>query len=312
MRVVRWLLLAVAPAILGLLLAAALAVWEFPTAHTTRVIAALAILIAGISTLLVWRVARQVAERIDGLADAARSVSDARDDGTPRERAAEAKADEAVELLRGAIQTIGQRLNEVQLPLHILLASPFGELNENQEEILAAARNATDEADIHLRRLEKLVELERGTVVIVPQPMNLADLLRPALSIAEAHAAKANVHFRAHVSLTAPRVIVDPVHAQEALSALLTEAVKETAPESDVTVDAAEDDLGGIRIVVTHDAAPATVPLGSRLARRLMEAQHGHVREAPGRTIIEVPHERLGVVHSPRVPRGSCGNRTDE
>ncbi|HEX6965371.1 MAG TPA: hypothetical protein VF166_06200 [Gemmatimonadaceae bacterium] len=296
MRATRWLVLAAAPAILGLLLVAALVLAESPQSHAARILAAVAIAAAIISALLAWSATRRLAEQLDRLADAARSASSARDDGTRREHAAEAKAGEAMELLRSAVQTIGAQLKDVQLPLHILLASPFGDLNENQEEILAAARGATDEADIQLRQLAKLVELERGDVVIVPQPMNLAELLRPALSIAEARAEKAGVHFRAHISPTAPRVIVDPVHAQEALSALLTEAVADTSPDGEVKVDAADDESLRIRIVVTHDVAPATPSLGSRLARRLIEAQHGQVHEATGQTIIELPHEQLAAV----------------
>lgn len=222
---------------------------------------------------------------------ALRDAIDSRDDWAKRQRAAEASERESLGLLAEAVDSMGRWMKEVQLPLHILLSSPFGELNENQEEILAAARSATDAADVHLRQLAKLVELETGEVSIVPQPMNVAELLRPALAIAEARSANAHVSFRANVPQNGPRVIVDPVHAQEALSALLVEAVERTAAGGEVRVDSTDDERGCVRIVVIHGEAPATISLVHRLARRLVEAQHGELLESPGQTIISLPRE---------------------
>ena len=44
-------------------------------------------------------------------------------------------------------------LGQVRISLHILLENRFGDLNENQEELLGAARAAADEADAELRKL---------------------------------------------------------------------------------------------------------------------------------------------------------------
>jgi len=207
-----------------------------------------------------------------------------------REGSAESRAAEAFALLENAVEAIAARLSEVQLPLHILLSSPFGELNENQEELLAAAREATDAADLHLRQLAKLLDLERGAITMMPEPISLPDLLRPALAIAEARAKQRRIDFRVRLSAAAPRVVVDAVHAQEALSAILTSLVQRIPGHSDISVDAAEDESGGVRIVVNHEDAEMTRSLEQRLATRLIEAQHGCVSDERRRTTIVLPH----------------------
>jgi hypothetical protein len=220
-------------------------------------------------------------------------VSQARGDRTRREHDAEVRAANAEELLREAIRTIGAHVKQIQLPLHILLMSPFGELNENQEEILAAARAAGDAADVHLRQLGRLLEIERGDLPIVLKPTGLAELLRPALAMAEAHAAKARVPFHATVSSTAPRVIVDPRYAQDALSAIFTVAVDRTPSHETVTVDAGESENGRITIRIAHGRRTLPAPIELRLATRLIEAEGGTVEDALNSMTIELPGEPL-------------------
>ncbi|HEX5408976.1 MAG TPA: hypothetical protein VFW89_04325 [Gemmatimonadaceae bacterium] len=207
-----------------------------------------------------------------------------------REGSADSRVAEAFVMLENAVEALAMRLSEVQLPLHILLSSPFGELNENQEELLAAAREATDAADLHLRQLAKLLELERGAMTMMREPIGLQDLLRPALAIAEAHAKQRRIDFQVRISGTAPRVVVDAVHAQEALSAILTSLVQRVPERSDISVDAVENESGGVRIVVNHEDAELTRSLEQRLATRLIEAQHGCVRDERRQTTIVLPH----------------------
>ena len=133
------------------------------------------------------------------------------------------------DLLQAVTARFATRAQDAQLPLHILLSSPFGSLNENQEEMLGAAISAVDAIDTEVRELRKLVQLNRGELSIVTQPMNLAELLRPTLAIAAARAESAHVQLRPVVSDTSPRAIVDAVLAQEALTSILLDAIANTA-----------------------------------------------------------------------------------
>jgi signal transduction histidine kinase len=294
MTVRQRLVLSALPGILGLLLMAALADPGQRWDQQPAIVIGIALLAALLSALATWFNVRYVAGRLDrhdALERALKNAVAAGEEWRRRDSAAEARARQSVGLLEEAVDEMGTRLKEVQLPLHILLSSPFGELNENQEEILAAARSATDAADFHLRQLAKLVELELGSITIVPQKMSVSELLRPALAIAEARSASRHVSIRANVSQAGARAIVDPVHAQEALSALLVEAVEQTDPGGEVRIDYAEEEDRWVRIVVAHGAAPTASSLEHRLARRLIEAQRGELDESAGSTTITLPSE---------------------
>ena len=67
-----------------------------------------------------------------------------------RERALQERTREYAQLLATIADDTAKRLEQVRLPLHILLENRFGDLNENQEEMLGAARTAAEAADADL------------------------------------------------------------------------------------------------------------------------------------------------------------------
>ncbi|MGH7647357.1 MAG: hypothetical protein ACREND_04520, partial [Gemmatimonadaceae bacterium] len=192
MKVGQRLVLVIAPAVLGLLIIAGLA--SAGRARATPEVILWIATSAALGTFVVaWASAGEL-DRIEARAQRlASAVAAARDDGTRRERAAGERAREYATLIDDITGLMETRIEEAQLPLHILLSSPFGALNENQEEMLSAAQSAVDSADVELRRLRKLVELDRGAVTPVIQPIGLAELLRPALAIAQSRAVSASV-----------------------------------------------------------------------------------------------------------------------
>ena len=233
---------------------------------------------------------------VTGLSSA---VERAREEASRHERESVARAQEMEDLLRGMTTRFAARTQEAQLPLHILLSSPFGELNENQEEMLGAAMSAVDAIDTEVRELQKLMQLHQGALSMMPQPMNLAELLRPTLAIASARAEAAHVQLRTAVSDTAPRAIVDAVHAQEALTSLLIDAIARTAGGADVVVNATEGEGARIRVSITRPAnsgAEADSSLALRLARLLLEAQGCAVMIDGPVTVVELPSERMSTV----------------
>jgi signal transduction histidine kinase len=223
------------------------------------------------------------------------AVVRAREEASRQERAALDRAREIEDLLQAVTARFASRAQDAQLPLHILLSSPFGSLNENQEEMLGAAISAVDAIDTEVRELQKLLQLNRGELSIVTQPMNLAELLRPTLAIAVARAESAQVLLRPVVSDTAPRTIVDAVLAQEALTSILVDAIAHTAAGGDVDVDAGEGDHARIRISITRrPLVPGSANAGSlemRLARQLLEAQGCAITSDGAVTIVDMPAE---------------------
>jgi signal transduction histidine kinase len=342
-RVGQRLVLAVTPAVVGLLIIAALAAAGRARAAQDLILW-IAVAAAVATTIVAWASTRTVAARIERLAAALASqrrgaslandgdslpradeldmiearmqglttaVAAARDDGTRRERAADERAKEYAALIDDITGAMSVRIEEAQLPLHILLSSPFGALNENQEEMLSAAQSAVDSADVALRRLRKVVELDRGAVTPVIQPIGLGDLMRPALAIAQARAVAASVQLHLDISDRAPRVLADAVLAQEALTTVLGVAIASTPAAGDVAVTAGERDDGRITIEVAHARSTAAESLDVRLARRLLAVQHARLTEEPERTIVEFPAEPLRRTPSGQSLTGQGGQRAD-
>ena len=339
MKVGQRLFLTVLPALLGLVLVAALAYWGRYASTAPELVVVLAAIAAMVSLIVSWRNTRYVVHCVErlaghsssmrganvspnarrdalrdlGLADGRIADSDeldyieatvaglsdeltrTREEALRREHEAQARAQELESLTDALIERFAARAQEAQLPLHILLSSPFGALNENQEEMLGAAMSAVDAIDGEVRELRKLVQLHRGELSIIPQPTNLAELLRPALAIAAARAETAQVQLRSSISDTAPRVIVDAVLAQEALTSILADAIAHTNSGGDVDVSAAEGERGRVRISIVRtpaaDDRSAPAPLELRLARRLLEAQRCSIATDGASTTIDLPSE---------------------
>jgi len=220
-------------------------------------------------------------------------------------REASDRAKQFEELLDEVTTHFADRTQEARMPLHILLSSPFGDLNENQEEMLGAAQTAVDAVDTEVRQLRKLLQLNRGQLPIITQPIGVAELLRPPLAIAGARAERRHVQLRPTLSETMPRVVVDAVHAQESLTSILVNAVAQTAEGRDLDVDVRETDQGRVRVHVViggrneGDQSSPGSPRESielRLAKRLLEAQSGTVTEDEHGVSIELPIEKASSV----------------
>ena len=246
----------------------------------------------------------EIESRVHSLSGAMAQV---RNEAARSEQAARVRADEYATVLDNVAQLMTERLEDAELPLHVLLSSPFGSLNENQEEMLAAAQAAVGVADAEVRRLRKFLDLDRGRVPVMLQPVSLTELLKPALAIAGAHARRAHIDFRAELSDTAPRVIADPVHAQEALTTVFRAALDQTTVGGQVFVEALEAEDGRIRITVNHGSSlRAEAPsLEMCVARRLFALQHGTIVETVDKATVEFPSERLARVQNPASARAS-------
>jgi len=315
MRVGTRLLLAVVPAVIGIAAVAGLAYWGQYAHEAPAVVVVIAAIGAVASLLLAWQNTRYVARRVERIA--AKSASSGRGGGDELERIERSVGglEEAVdaERARGAereaaaarraaayqahlseiLASTGDAVQAVQLPLHILLDSPFGALNENQEEMLEAARAAAEQLDVRLRQARKLLDVERGAVAVRVRPIGLPELMRPALAIAEARAAKRGVTFESAVSPVAPRALVDPMHAQEAVTLALGEAIERAAPGSTLRADAEASGDHAVSIRVRGAGAiSGSIPL--ELAEALLRAQHGTLRREDDGLTIELPAEGSG------------------
>jgi signal transduction histidine kinase len=178
-------------------------------------------------------------------------------------------------------------LEEVRLPLHILLENRFGELNENQEEMLGAARAAADAADAALLQLRDVVQLDAGTLRVREERVRLQDVIAVTLPALRAAAAKHDVELHADISPALPALRGDRGRLQDALAALLLEAINAATPHAILTLRGSRDRKG----------VQLTCPFGTRgqlpdayaLATRIIRAHGGEVKVSDGTFTVHLP-----------------------
>ena len=333
MRISQRLYLTVTPAILGVLLMAGLAYWgEYSRRAPGLVLVGGAIAVLT-SLVLTWSNARYVARRIERLAagastarspDAPRGATSP-DDGdgaqpsdeieeieravdrlstqvelaeatrADRDRMFEQRARDYATLLASVADVAARRLEEVRLPLHILLENRFGELNENQEEMLGAARTAAEAADADLLGLRQIAELDLGTRVMRRDRVTPSDLIEAIRPMLMAAAAAANVTLELDVAPLLPAISGDRARLQEALVTLLRGSIEAASPEAHVHLRV-ERDAGTIRFDVSGGAdAPATV--GWAVAARVVQAHLGRVERREDGVEIQLPSVAAAVAN---------------
>jgi signal transduction histidine kinase len=326
-RVGQRLFLAVIPAVVGLFTVAALAYWgHMFRAAPGWVVGAAAVAALG-SLVLAWQNTRYVARRIERLASveggpARRGQSPlavVRDVAQPsaglvpdeldsieavvdhlsgamtvaeagirqREQAASERVQEYAALLAEATAALTHQIDEIRLPLHILMENHFGQLNENQEEMLAGARNATDAAAAELRRLRDIADLDRGALSLRRTMVPVGDVLRGLRPQLEAEADRAGATLTVDQEPGLPRVAGDRARLQQALELLLRGLVRRSLPGTAIHLEAARA-ADGIEIRLVG-APPPTFDADVALARRILQAHSGRLEHLEGRTVVFLP-----------------------
>ena len=302
MKVSHRLLLAVIPAVLGVFLVAALAYWG----EYGRTAPGWLVIVAGVTTVVslvvTWRNTRFISERIEWLTRALprggspdeidvlatelerlnSEAATAQDEIRRREREASERVQEYAALLAECAATVGRQIDEVKLPLHILLENHFGLLNENQEEMLGAARQAADGATIELRRLEAIASLDQGALSLRHDLVHVADLLRGLRPLLTAEATRRKVEVTWDIEPGLPRVPGDRHRLLEAIELLLRHVVSHADPGVPIRITVTKTG-GGIEIAIYHGLASMLGP-DVALARRVIAAHGGTVELGPTRT----------------------------
>ncbi len=332
MRVGQRLFLAVVPAIVGLFTVAALAYWGRVDRSAPQWLIVVTAAGALLSLAIAWQNTRYVARRIERLAGhriaagaatvspltAVRNaalpraggshdeidsiervvdrlsgaVSVAEAERREREAAASERVQEYAALLAEGASAVARQLDEVRMPIHILLENHFGQLNENQEEMLAAARAAAEAAGVELARLREIAELDRGALSFRHDRVRVGDLLKALRPQLEADGERVGVKVTVDVLPGLPPVAGDRIRLQEALDLLLRHLVRHALPGSGVAVSAGRD-KNEITIDVTHGTAPM-LDANVALAQRIILAHGGTMEQLEGRLKVVLPVAEAG------------------
>lgn len=198
---------------------------------------------------------------------------------------------DSVKLLDAVADTLSRATGEVQLPLHILLENHFGEMNENQEELLEAASAAADRINLAARHLQRILDLEHGRIAFQSETVRLGDLLQPVLAIAAARGAEREVKVGADRPPVSPFVVADRYFLGEALTALVVAVVDRAGSSTELVVKVSGEKTR-VRIDLTY-AGGDLDGLDLVMATRLIEAQQGKVERSAGRVTITLTASAL-------------------
>jgi signal transduction histidine kinase len=310
MKISHRLFLGVIPSVVGLFTVAGLAYWG-QYAHTAP---QLVVLAAGAATILslgvAWWNTRYVAHRVERLASAkgGDEKTDELDVIEQRveflgEAATAAKADAAraaedagrrtieyATLLAEAATSASKQLAEARLSLHVLQDNHFGELNDNQEEMIGAAREATEAAEVELNHLREIADIDRGALALRRDLVKPGEIIRSLLPLLNAQATKQGVRIVSELEPALPRAVGDRGRLQDALGLILKDAVRYAVPGTTISIHAASE-RSTVTIVVNH-GSPHSYTGDVALADRLIRAQRGSVTHGDDSTTITL--ERAG------------------
>jgi signal transduction histidine kinase len=322
MKISHRLYLTVIPAVLGMLLMAALTYWGQYAHRAPEVVLVTGTLAVVTALVLTWNNAKYIARRIERLATAtvapgtsdpsrptppkdeigeiervvdrlSSAVEQAEATRTDREKLYERRTHDYARLLVSIADASARRLEEIRLPLHILLENHFGELNENQEEMLGAARTAAEAADADMLSLREIAALDLGERPLRQdrvKPSDLIDALRPML-LASAEGAGATLELE--IAPLLPAVIGDRARLQDAFATLLRDAIASAPRETPLRLEA-ERSGHAIRFTL-HGGGKAPVSVRWAAAVRVVQAHGGTVDRAPASLSIELPIAAEGV-----------------
>ena len=306
MKVSQRLFLGVVPSIVGLLTVAGLAYWgQYAHAAPSFVVAAAAIA-SVLSLLLAWRNTRYVALRVERLAGIRLSSGDsdeldaieqtveslgevassAKADAVRATEESRKRADEYARLLSEAATAVSTHLTEARLSLHVLQETHFGELNDNQEEMINAARDGVEAAETELKNLRTIADTDRGETDIERGLVKVADVIRSLLPLLKAQGAKKNVRIMVEIEPGLPRVRADRARLQDALGLIFNDAVTYAIPGSSLSIHATAEKTT-VTIVVNHGSPHSSTP-DLMLAQRLISAQKGSVSSEGAAAVVKL------------------------
>ncbi|MEO7999337.1 MAG: hypothetical protein ABI852_17940 [Gemmatimonadaceae bacterium] len=324
MRVTTRLYLSALPSVAGVLAVAALAYWGQYARTVPEFILVVAVVTTLATVIMSWVNVRYVSQRVERLARNGRTAHDRTKSGQHSSANAidspdsdELDAIEGVVVqLNNAVQSAeGNRerellhhqerrreyarvlasvaahstlqLDDVRLPLHILLENHFGELNENQEEMLGAARTAAERISAELVAMADLARLELGQQPLREDRVFPADILSAILPVLRAQTIAREVELSVDVPPLVRAFHVDASRLQQALQLLLTESTKVMRAG-----DHAKLSLSAERGKIVFALSPVGVletSIQTLLARRTIEAMHGHVELTDAALRITMP-----------------------
>jgi hypothetical protein len=190
-------------------------------------------------------------------------------------RAAELKVHDYARMVQQVASASAGRMEEVRLPLHILLENHFGDLNENQEEMLGAARGAAELVDADLVALRQIAELDLGSRALRRDRLLPGDLVRALTPMLQATAETAGVTLRVDLEPLLPALHADQPQLHDALTTILGDTIRSSTSGTECELTLTRDGSGS-RLTL-RGGGPAIATIRRALAERIIAASGGTV-----------------------------------
>jgi hypothetical protein len=237
---------------------------------------------AGAVTGLLWPALQRARRRVAGLQE---QLSASEASSSDREQREADRAREMGAVLEGAVERGVHDLDDVRLPLQILLENHFGELNDNQLELVGAARDAADVAAGRLRRARDLLALQPAQ--LRHEAVRAGEILSPLIAVLQSRGAARQVRVVADIVAPLPVIRGDPIRLQEALSLVASACLAGTADGGTLHI-AASAKPGELGIAFDGGRA-APDDIDTAWAARVVTAHGGSLRALDARVDIRLP-----------------------
>jgi len=188
-------------------------------------------------------------------------------------------------------------LHSLRLALHTLAEGYAGEVSEEQKDLLEVARRSAEQLDDMTSDLLELAELESGARLLSVEPLRPIDIARPAIERHRPAADCKHIKLVNKVWSDLPRVNADKEAMRRVFDNLLSNAIRHTGRDGEVSVDAWErnnrvffsvrDTGEGIpeqylpnifgRFIQVKGRTGGGTGLGLALVKRLVEGQQGQI-----------------------------------
>lgn len=189
--------------------------------------------------------------------------------------------------LAASAKSAERSLGDARIPIHILLTAQFGELNDNQEEMLRDAASALDRIAEELRALREIAGAD-GTVAGTRRGIvRIGDILRALQPELLAQASRADVSLMVDIAPGLPSAIGAVTQLRDAIRLALADEIRYAIPGSTVTIAAiaSADEIQ----ITSCCGASRSVSVSLLLAERLLSGQGARLEQADGKTTIAIP-----------------------
>jgi signal transduction histidine kinase len=191
-------------------------------------------------------------------------------------------------LLAATVRGVTAQMDEVRLPLHILLDARFGELNENQEELLVAARAAADGIDGAVRRLAVVADADRDALMVRTEPVAINDVVRAVLPMVRATADRRNVRVDVALEPALPRVWANRAALAETIALMAGLAAERLGEGDAMSIGTTAEESQCVLQISPAEASLLDEPLVIG-AMRVLHAQNATAGVAHGAVEIVLP-----------------------